>query len=96
MNIQDMFPKKNGSHGKPLPQPNVDVRMSGDTREWTAEQVRGIVCNPLYAGIGPFPGLVSDEQWVRGAAQVIAEEGSEQFLVDVLAVLRACLKDAHL
>ena len=29
------------------------VRTGDDTGEWTPEQVRGILCNPIYAGIGP-------------------------------------------
>ena len=70
--------------------------MSGETKPWTEEQVRGLVSNPLYAGIGPYPALVTDEQWVRAAKQAIREVGTEQFLVNLLAVLRTCLKHAHL
>ena len=47
-----------------------------------------MVCNPVYAGIGPFPALVSDEQWVAAAAKAIEKEGAEQFLVNLLYVLR--------
>ena len=60
------------------------------------EQIRGILCNPLYAGVGPFSSIVSDDRWVNNAAQMIKENGAEQFLVNVLAVLRVCLKDASL
>ena len=65
--------------------------MSGETRDWTPEQVRAILCNPIFAGIGQFKASVSDEEWVQGAARVIAEQGAEQFLVNLLAVLRASL-----
>ena len=47
-----------------------------------------MVCNPVYAGFVPFPALVSDEQWVAAAAKAIEKEGAEQFLVNLLHVLR--------
>jgi len=75
---------------KPLPKPTVVVPMSGET-EWTAEKVRAIFCNPIYAGLGPYPRLKTDEEWVRGAARDIAEDGAEQFLVNLLFVLRATI-----
>jgi len=56
--------------------------MSGE-KNWTAEKVKAIFCNPLYIG---HP--LSEEEWVRQAAQIIKEEGREQFLVNVLAVMR--------
>lgn len=56
--------------------------MSGETN-WTAEKVKAIFCNPLYVG-HPFP----EEEWVRQAARMIKEEGQEQFLVNMLAVMR--------
>ena len=40
--INDLFPK-NGSHG-PLPNLNVDVRMSGETREWTERSKSAASC----------------------------------------------------
>ena len=69
--------------------------MSGETN-WTPEKVRAIVCNPIYAGLGPYPRLHSDEDWIRGAAKLIAEEGAEQFLVNLLAVLRPSFAHTHL
>ena len=54
----------------------------------TPAEIRGMICNSAYAGIGPFPTLVSDEQWVAAAATAIEKEGAEQFLVNLLYVLR--------
>jgi hypothetical protein len=48
-----------------------------------------MIANPVYAGLGPFPPLVDDEQWVRAAVKAIEEDGAEQFLVNLLFVLRA-------
>jgi hypothetical protein len=67
---------------KPLPKPNVVAPMSGETN-WSAEKVKAIFCNPLYIG-HPF----SEENWVRHAAKIIKEEGREQFLVNMVAVMR--------
>jgi hypothetical protein len=72
----------------PLPKPNVEFAVSRDMGEMTPEKVRSLFCNPLYAGFGPFPALIDDETWVRAAAHAIREYGPEQFLVNMLYVLR--------
>jgi hypothetical protein len=72
---------------KPLPKPNVEL--ADAHTKWTAEMVRGVCCNPVNAGIGSFKRVLSDEAWIQGAAQAIKEEGAEQFLVNLLVLLRA-------
>lgn len=62
-----------------LPRPNAAFRAADQTGELTPAEVMGMVCNPVYAGMGPFPALVSDEQWVAAAATAIETEGAEQF-----------------
>ena len=59
--------------------------------ELSPEAIRGILVNPIYAGVGPFPRLVEDAAWVRACAKLIEKDGSEQFLVNLLFVLRECL-----
>jgi hypothetical protein len=79
---------------KPLPAPNVVVARSGmPLDQLSLEAVRGILVNPIYTGVGPFPRLVEDGPWVRACARLIQEEGAEQFLVNLLYVLRDCLGD---
>ena len=90
MDIGDIFRKSNGKDNGSVPSPNVTVKQSGDKTEWTEEQIRGMICNPIYAGIGPYPSFISDEEWVKCAAIQISNEGSQQFLVNLLYVLRAC------
>jgi hypothetical protein len=78
----------NGAN-KPLPKKNVVVAKAGTPlHAMTAEAIKGMVINPIYAGVGPFPRMVEDEAWVRGCERVIEEEGPEQFLVNLLYVLR--------
>jgi hypothetical protein len=80
--------------GKPLPSPNVVVAMAGTPPgELSAAAVKGILVNPIYAGVGPYPRLVPDETWVRAGARLIQEDGAEQFLLNLLFVLRECFQE---
>jgi hypothetical protein len=79
---------------KPLPAPNVVVARAGTpAHELSPEAVKGILVNPIYAGVGPFPRLVEDAAWVWACAKLIQEEGAEQFLVNLLHVLRECFRE---
>ncbi len=88
------FPPDSGNGGSksPLPKPNAKMKMSGSGMDFTQEEVRGMIANPVYAGIGPFPQLVPDDQWIRAAAKAIRADGPEQFLVNMLHVLRESLE----
>ena len=76
-----------------LPRPNAAFRTNDQAGDITPAEVLGMICNPVYAGMGPYPALVSDEQWVAAAATVINKEGAEQFLVNLLYVLRQTLAE---
>lgn len=88
MDIKDVFKPGGGGNENPLPAPNASVCTGLDEGDLTEKQVRGMICNPIYAGIPPFPALVSDETWIRCAALLVRGEGPEQFLVNLLFVLR--------
>jgi hypothetical protein len=89
--VDSIWPECNGGH-PPLPGPNVIVARSGTPpEELSPEAVKGILVNPIYTGVGPFPRLVEDAAWVRACATLIEEEGAQQFLVNLLYVLRECL-----
>ena len=93
MNLTDIFADDSE---KPLPKPNAVRRLSGDEGPWNPEHVRGIICNPCYAGVGPYPGLVPEAAWVHAATRTIREDGAEQFLVNMLQMLRESFEHAHL
>jgi len=76
----------------PLPSPNAEV-VSGELGGETG--VRGILCNPIYAGVAPYPAMVSDEQWIRAACEQIRQEGPEQFLVNMLYCLKQTMQFAN-
>jgi hypothetical protein len=89
--VKSLWPESNGGD-KPLPAPNVVVARAGTPlEELSPEAVKGILVNPIYTGVGPFPRLVEDAAWVRACARLI-EEGADQFLVNLLYVLRECFQ----
>src|SRR2546423_14929466 len=91
MMLDSIRPEGNGGH-KPLPAPTVVVASAGTPpHELSPEAIKGILVNPIYTGVGPFPRLVEDGIWVRACAKLIQEEGTDQFLVNLLYVLRECL-----
>ena len=90
--LDSIWPESNGGN-KTLPAPNVVVARAGTPLEdLSPEAVKGILVNPIYAGVGPFPRLVEDAAWVRACARLIEEEGPQQFLVNLLHVLRECFQ----
>ncbi len=78
MEIDSVFGNK-GEGARPLPKPTATFVSSDGIGEMTEDKIRGIVCNPVYAGIGPFPGLITDEQWVRAAADSSTDSLSNTF-----------------
>lgn len=73
------------------PKPDIEVPRSGEGDQLTPAKIRGVRCNPVYAGLGPFPSIVSDQAWVKSAIDMISEDGAEQFLVNMLYALRQSL-----
>lgn len=88
VDLSDLFKEIGCNGGDPLPSPNVSVKRSGDESEFTEEEIRGFLCNPVYAGFGPFPQVIPDELWIKAAMKAIEDDGSAQFLVNLLHVLR--------
>jgi len=60
---------------------------------WTADDVRRILVNPIYSGIGPFPKIVEREDWVQAAGKMIDQHGSRQFLELMLDALDSSLNE---
>jgi hypothetical protein len=91
--VHSIWPEGNRGR-KPLPAPNVVVARAGTPPDrQSPETVKGILVNPICTGVGPFPRLVEDAAWVRACAKRIEEEGAEQFLVNLLYVLRECFQE---
>ena len=75
------------TNDKNFPPPNVIVPLAG-TKHMTEDSVRGMICNPIYCGIDPYPQIIPDEQWILAAEEVIRREGVRQFLVNMLHCLK--------
>ncbi len=93
MDFEKLFSGGNGHENKPLPEPTAEIRLAEDEGPWTEAQVMGLTCNPVYAGVGPFPQIISDELWVSANVRMIEGEkiSLEQFLVNMLYALRESL-----
>lgn len=86
-----MYPDlSDGSKNRtPLPKPTVEwVGNDVQPGQFTAEQVRGMTQNPIYAGVPPFPSLVDDATWVGANINILKEDGPRQYLVNLLHILR--------
>jgi len=82
----------NDNNPTSLPKPNVEFVYSGTPNSaMTAAGIKGILVNPLNAGAGPFPPIVSDAQWVAACKRLLEQESPEQFLVNLLFILRQAL-----
>jgi len=73
--------------------PNVELCSSGELDKLTGKKIRGLICNPIYTGMGPFkPQFISDIEWIDCAKRMVEEEGLGQFLMNMLFVLRESLE----
>jgi hypothetical protein len=91
--LNSIWPENNGSN-EPLPAPNVVVARAGTPPDQLSPKaIKGILVNPIYTGVGPFPRLIEDATWVGACAKLIEDEGPQQFLVNLLYVLRECLPE---
>ena len=79
-----------------LPEPDVEFLTSDQLPDhWTEAGIKGIVMNPVYAGVGGFPPYISDKQWVAACKRVMEQDSPEQFLVNLLFVLRKTFGDGE-
>jgi len=54
----------------------------------TEEELLGMIVNPIYAGVGPYPQVVPDAKWIAAVGKAIEEVGTERVLTTMLEVLR--------
>ena len=67
----------------PIPLPRNE-----DVREWTPEGVVALVCNPIYAGVPPYPALIKQKVWIKSFSLVAERYGLELVLRIMLDDLR--------
>jgi hypothetical protein len=85
------YPRRMSEEDVPLP----DVSYPGDRDwqdEWNEKMVGGIICNPVYAGIPPFPAMIDDKTWIAAGVQMVENVGLRQYLVNVLYQLKQSMQ----
>jgi hypothetical protein len=65
------------------------MKRSSGGKPITEGDVMYMVANPVYAGIGPFPQIIPDAQWIDAFAKLIQEKGAKPALELLLVNLRA-------
>ena len=73
-----------------VPLPNVAYQGDRDWNQdgWNKQMVGGILCNPIYAGIPPFPAIVDEPKWIEAGVKLVGSLGLRQFLVNLLYQLK--------
>lgn len=61
---------------------------SNGSGQWTEEMVGDLLTDPAAIGIGGFPPIVDDEQWIRVNLTMMKEMGAEAFLRNLIRQLR--------
>ena len=59
------------------------------SRSGAADDVTKVLVNPVYAGVGPFPAIVTEAWWIEANAKLMAKVGSRAWLGRMLLELRA-------
>lgn len=54
----------------------------------TKDEVAKLTVNPIFAGVGPYPAVISDAEWIAAVGRMISEQGAERVLTALLASLR--------
>jgi hypothetical protein len=44
-----------------------------------------MLTNPVYTGMGPYPSIIPDEDWLDANTRLIEEDGSEVVIRSILA-----------
>ncbi len=65
--------------------------LSNELLQLGSSELKSLAINPIFAGIGSHPRTVTDAQWVAAAKTILTEDGPDQFLVNMLYVLRRTL-----
>ena len=85
------YPRRRSEERVPMP----DVAYPGDREwsdQWNEKMVGGIICNPVYAGIPPFPAMVDDKTWIAAGVKMVESVGLRQYLVNVLYELKKSMR----
>lgn len=66
------------------------------TAKWTADDVRKMLTNPVYAGMGLYPPIVAEDLWLASNVVRIAKEGAEAVVESVLMQFRETFPEVQI
>ena len=52
--------------------------------QFTEDDARAMLTNPVYTGMGPYRAIVGDEQWLDANVRMIEEEGAQTVIESAL------------
>jgi hypothetical protein len=53
------------------------------------DEIRKIIFNPAYTGLGDYPAVVDEDAWIKAASRAMKEVGTRRYLEHMLRGLRA-------
>ena len=59
-----------------------------EKKKWTANDVAKVMANPVTCGIGPYPAMISDDEWFQVMTRAFKEKGVRPILRLMLENLR--------
>jgi len=57
-------------------------------KRWTPDDVRKMLTNPVYTGVGPYPAIIEEETWLKSNVRLIEETGARDVIESILARFR--------
>ena len=55
---------------------------------WTENNIKDVITNPVYVGIGPYPQIIQDDVWIATAQKSLSQMGAKEFFGRMLRNLR--------
>ncbi len=54
---------------------------------WNVNDIRNIMHNPVYIGLGPFPPMIDEKMWITVQERAIGQDGVGPVLVQIRRAL---------
>ena len=86
------YPRRQVEEDIPLPNVSHPGERGWNEDQFNEEMVGGILCNPVHAGIPPFPPMVDDQTWIKDGIKLARRDGLRQYLVNVLYELKKSVR----
>jgi hypothetical protein len=58
---------------------------------WNVNDLRNIIHNPVYVGIGPFPQIIDEATWIAAQEKLLQQDGARAVLSQIRQALETTL-----